>query len=72
MNDKIQHFIAGFLLSMLGIVWTPLILLGFMFGIGKEVYDYISKRGVAEWADMAYTFYGAILALIIVLGVVIL
>jgi hypothetical protein len=72
MNDKIQHFIAGFLLSMLGIVWTPLILLGFMFGIGKEVYDYISKKGVAEWADMAYTFYGAILALIIVLGVVIL
>ena len=72
MNDKIQHFIAGFLLSILGIVWTPLILLGFMFGIGKEVYDYISKKGVAEWADMAYTFYGAILALIIVLGIVIL
>lgn len=72
MNDKIQHFIAGFLLSMLGIVWTPLIILGFIFGIGKEVYDYISKKGVAEWADMAYTFYGAILALIIVLGIIIL
>ena len=72
MNDKIQHFIVGFLLSMLGIVWTPLILLGFMFGIGKEVYDYISKRGVAEWEDMAYTFYGAILALIIVLMVIVL
>ena len=72
MNDKIQHFIAGFLLSMLGIVWTPLILLGFMFGIGKEVYDYISKKGVAEWEDMAYTFYGAILALIIVLMVIVL
>ena len=72
MNDKTQHFIVGFLLSMLGIVWTPLILLGFMFGIGKEVYDYISKKGVADWADMVYTFYGAILALIIVLGVVIL
>jgi hypothetical protein len=72
LNDKIQHFIVGFLLSMLGIVWTPLILLGFMFGIGKEVYDYISKRGVAEWEDMAYTFYGAILALIIVLMVIVL
>jgi|TARA_B110000438_G_C15482797_1_gene508027 hypothetical protein len=43
-----------------------------MFGIGKEVYDYISKRGVAEWEDMAYTFYGAILALIIVLMVIVL
>jgi len=72
LNDKIQHFIVGFLLSMLGIVWTPLILLGFMFGIGKEVYDYISKRGVAEWEDMAYTFYGAILALIIVLMIIVL
>ena len=72
MNDKVQHFIMGFLLSILGVGWTPLILLGFMFGIGKEVYDYISKRGVAEWADMAYTFYGAILALIIVLMVIVL
>ena len=72
MNDKIQHFIMGFLLSILGVGWTPLILLGFMFGIGKEVYDYITKRGVAEWEDMAYTFYGAILALIIVLMVIVL
>ena len=39
MNDKTQHFIAGFLLSILGLAWTPLILLGFMFGIGKEAYD---------------------------------
>ena len=72
MNDKAQHFIMGFLLSILGVGWTPLILLGFMFGIGKEVYDYISKKGVAEWEDMAYTFYGAILALIIVLMVIVL
>jgi hypothetical protein len=70
MNDKTQHFIAGFLLSILGLIWTPLILLGFIFGIGKEAYDYISGKGVAEWADMAYTFYGAILALIIVLGAI--
>jgi hypothetical protein len=41
-----------------------------MFGIGKEIYDYISGKGVAEWADMTYTFYGAILALIIVLGAI--
>ena len=68
MKNKVQHFIAGFLLSILGLIWTPLILLGFMFGIGKEAYDYISGKGVSEWADMAYTFYGAILALIIVLG----
>ena len=70
MNDKTQHFIAGFLLSILGLIWTPLILLGFMFGIGKEIYDYISGKGVAEWADMPSTFYGAILALIIVLGAI--
>jgi|TARA_B110000263_G_C14881666_1_gene317629 glycopeptide antibiotics resistance protein len=65
-NDKIQHFIVGFLLSMLGVVFLPLIVLGFVFGVGKEVYDYISGKGVAEVGDILATFCGAIIAVIIV------
>jgi hypothetical protein len=66
MNDKIQHFIVGFALSMLGVIFTPFVLLGFIFGVGKEVYDKVTGKGVAEWNDMIATFYGALLALLIV------
>ena len=59
MNDKLQHFIVGFCLSLTGVIFFPLILTGFAFGVGKEIYDYLSGRGVAEWKDMFATFYGA-------------
>lgn len=66
-NDKIQHFVVGFLLSILGFIFLPLIVLGFTFGIGKEVYDYTTGRGVVELNDIIATFIGALLATIIVL-----
>ena len=65
MNDKILHFIAGFLLSLTGIIYTPLLLLGFIFAFGKEFYDYYTKTGV-EINDIIATLLGAILALAIV------
>tara|TARA_R110000822_G_scaffold139089_2_gene276637 strand:+ start:217 stop:432 length:216 start_codon:yes stop_codon:yes gene_type:complete len=67
MNDKIQHFIAGFLLSITGIIYTPFLLLGFIFAFGKEFYDYYTKTGVAEINDVVATLLGAILAVIIIL-----
>ena len=67
MNDKIQHFIVGFGLSLTGVIFFPLILLGFVFGIGKELYDYTSGRGVADWQDMVATFCGAVFASMIVI-----
>jgi hypothetical protein len=66
MNDKLQHFIVGFCLSLTGVIFFPLILTGFAFGVGKEIYDYLSGRGVAEWKDMFATFYGAALASLII------
>ena len=70
MNDKIQHFITGFVLSMLGVVFFPLILLGFVFGIGKEFYDEISGKGVSDWQDMVATFCGAVFASMIVIVII--
>ena len=67
MNDKIQHFIVGFGLSMIGVIFFPLILLGFVFGIGKELYDGISGKGVVDWQDMVATFCGAVFASMIVI-----
>tara|TARA_B110000495_G_C22998514_1_gene589000 strand:+ start:203 stop:439 length:237 start_codon:yes stop_codon:yes gene_type:complete len=65
MNDKIQHFIVGLLLSLTGIIFTPLLLLGFIFAFGKELYDHYTKTGVAEINDVIATLLGAILAVII-------
>ena len=69
MQDKIQHFAVGFCLSLTGIVFFPLILTGFIFGIGKELYDYISGRGVADWQDLVATFCGAVFASMIVITI---
>jgi glycopeptide antibiotics resistance protein len=66
MNDKILHFIAGFLLSITGIIFTPFLLLGFIFAFVKELYDHYTKTGVAEINDIIATILGATLAVSIV------
>ena len=66
MNDKILHFVAGLLLSMTGIVFTPFLLLGFIFAFGKEWYDGYTKTGAVEVNDIIATLLGAILAVVIV------
>ena len=70
MNDKIQHFIAGFGLSIFGLLFLPFILNGFLFGIGKEVYDKITGQGYADFNDLVATFCGATFASMIVLVVI--
>jgi membrane-associated HD superfamily phosphohydrolase len=65
MNDKILHFIAGFLLSITGIIFTPFLLLGFIFAFGKEWYDHYTKTGVVEINDIIATILGVTLAVII-------
>ena len=66
MNDKILHFVAGFLLSITGVIFSPLLLAGFIFAFGKEWYDGYSGRGVVEINDIVATLLGAILAVGIV------
>ena len=64
-KDKQQHFIAGLLLSLLGLVYLPLISLGFIYGIGKEISDYF--KGKFDVMDILYTFTGAGVALAILI-----
>lgn len=65
MNDKVLHFIAGLLLSLTGIIFTPFLLLGFIFAFGKEWYDGYTKTGVVEINDIIATILGATLAVTI-------
>ncbi len=67
MNDKILHFIVGFILSITGVIFTPFLLLGFIFAFGKEWYDGYTKTGVVEMNDIIATLLGAVLAVLIVL-----
>ena len=62
-DDKIKHFWVGFLLSGLGIFWFPLVILGFIFAVGKEIYDEYSGKGVVEFYDVVATMIGSISAI---------
>ena len=66
MNDKLAHFIVGFMLSILGILHFPLILSGFFFAIGKELFDALGN-GKPETKDAIATACGAGIASVIVL-----
>jgi hypothetical protein len=58
---------VGFILSISGVIYTPLIILGFIFAFGKEWYDGYTKTGVVEINDIIATLLGAIMAVVIVL-----
>jgi hypothetical protein len=66
MNDKLAHFIVGFMLSILGFIHFPLILSGFFFAIGKELFDMLGN-GTPETKDAIATACGAAIASGIVL-----
>ena len=69
MNDKLAHFIAGFALSIMGVLYFPMILSGFFFGVGKELIDNMG-HGKAEIMAALATFAGAGIATGIVLLIV--
>lgn len=66
-QDKILHFITGFVLSITGVIFFPFLLLGFVFAFGKEFYDYYTKKGIVEINDIISTLLGSTLAVIIIL-----
>ena len=61
-KDKLYHFIAGLILSLIGGYFNPLygLILGIQAGIGKEVYDYYDY-GLFDKKDMLFTWLGAII-----------
>ena len=60
------HLACGFLISSLGLVCRPFVLLGFIAGYLKEVFDFYDY-GRFDEADMYITFFGAACATIMVL-----
>ena len=67
-RDKVYHLIAGFILTAIGFSVFNFLFFGVIFAFGKELYDYISRRGKAEWSDILYTLIGCLIALILPFG----
>jgi len=65
--DKIYHFIAGFVLSMTGFFYEPLVITGFLAGIIKEIYDkYHPEKHTIDIWDAFWTIVGAFIACYII------
>jgi putative effector of murein hydrolase LrgA (UPF0299 family) len=75
MNDKVKHFIAGFVICIVGYflistlaipVQASLIgmLLAFLAGFLKELYDKFIKKTYFDWLDWAVTNVGGIIGFI--------
>jgi len=62
-QDKVEHWAFGFILTFFALINPWLILLGYSFGVGKEIYDY--RKGRFDLTDMLATFTGAGMALIL-------
>ena len=62
-TNKKKHFSAGFVICAIVSLFC-----GYLFGLaaaaiaaaGKEVRDYITKKGMPEFADFVYTIVGAV------------
>ena len=77
MNDKLKHFIAGFVICIVGyflISMIPLdvhaslagMLLSFLAGFLKELYDKFIKKTYFDWYDWLATTVGGTAGFLII------
>ena len=60
-QDKANHFVYGNILCFvlnLFFIPTATIITIFVLALGKEIYDYVSKKGTPEIMDIVWTMIG--------------
>jgi len=59
-HDKLSHFFIGSVLATIGCLFSLGlgIALCFLFAVGKEIYDKVSKTGNPEFLDFVWTVAG--------------
>lgn len=76
-NDKLKHLIAGFVICIVGYFFVSMIqidmqaslagmLLSFLAGFSKELYDKLIKKTCFDWLDWAVTNVGGIFGFIVI------
>lgn len=62
--DKILHFAFGGWLACLAPNWYYALLIGFIVGLGKELFDRYVRKSTFDYIDWFATFSGSILTAI--------
>lgn len=66
--DKLLHFavcaVLSTLLKVVCIEWHYTLLIVMGVGVGKEIYDKVTKKGCAEWKDILADFVGALVGVL--------
>ena len=72
-KDKIQHFLAGFIISTIIGLFNSIfgLILAILAGIGKEIYDYLSNKYFngkhdVSWYDFIATSLGGIVGIFLI------
>lgn len=60
--DKVKHIVACFCIAFPIGILNPIagLVVAILVGIGKEVYDKVSGKGVADFWDLVADFIGAV------------
>jgi len=68
-QDGFNHIcVSALLVIALGWIrpmWIPIAIVA-LIGIGKEIYDYVTKKGTPEWHDLACDAIGIVLGVFFV------
>lgn len=65
-HDKLLHYVAGTIIYALCSLFIGLyaIVIVLVIAIGKEVYDYVSKKGTPEYMDIIATVLGGLVVML--------
>ena len=64
-KDKVDHFMYCFFLTNLCMFFVPMVYaigIVLLIGIGKEIYDKVSKKGTCDWKDIVADLAGIVAA----------
>lgn len=66
-EDKLKHIVVSAIIAValnLILPWWVAGLITLAIGVGKEVYDKLSKKGCAEWEDLVADVVGIVIGLL--------
>lgn len=65
-HDKLLHYVVGTVVYSLCSLFIGMyaIVIVLVIAIGKEVYDYVSKKGTPEYMDAVATVLGGVIGLL--------